>query len=576
MYDNWWNGGNRTTPQRHNMVGVLTEAASVKLATPIFLSKDDLRGNARGFADYRPATNFVDPWPGGWWRLRDILEYEKICARSYLTLAARYKDTFQRNYLAMGRDAIRQGQDEPPFAWIVPADQRDPGRAAEMVRILHDTGIEVHRASAPFQAGGLSYPAGSWILYAAQPYRTHLKDMMERQSYPARFTASGAAEAPYDVAGWTLPLQMGVRAVAIAEPFEASAERVERVERPHGGIEGVIRPNLYMIRNQADDDFLVLNALLAAGVEVRLTASAREDGAMLPAGALLLTPSNEARGVLDEVLPRVSTRVEGLDHPLPSDDSFPKGTMRLRSPRIGLYQPWVPSMDEGWTRLVLERYRFPYTTVHNAEIRAGKLDERFDVLLIPSIPSKTLRDGYQRDETEPSYVGGLGDEGADALRTFVRQGGTLICLEDSCLFAIETLKLPVADVIKNLKTSAFYCPGSLLRVRYTPAYPEGSWLTVGMPEEGSVYFDRSLGFEVRDAPAVTVAARYAASDLLESGWLLGPEKLQDKAALVEVAVGPGRVILFAFPPQHRGQTRGTFRLLFNALLRGGMTPRDKG
>jgi len=570
LYDNWWNGGNRTTPQRHNIVGVLTEAAGVKLATPVFLEPDDLRGGGRGFADHRPAANFVDPWPGGWWRLGDIVDYERICARSLLTLAARYKTQLQTNYLAMGRDAIEKGQHEPPFAWVVPAEGRDPGTATEMVGLLHQAGIRAHRAPGPLRAGGVEYPAGSWVLPAAQPYRAHLKDMMERQLYPARFTADGKAEPPYDVAGWTLPLLMDVRAVAVAEPFAVPGGAVARVEAEPGRVEGEPRPDWYALRNRADDDFLVLNALLAAGVEVERHVNPTRYGPLeLPAGSLRVRATEKSRAAIDEALTRASSRVIRVTGPTVPVGG-PVRVDRLRPQRIGVYRPWVPSMDEGWTRLVLERFRFPYATLRNADVRAGALLGRVDVLLIPSIEPKVLRDGFPPAETEPAFVGGLGREGADALREFVREGGTLVCLEDSCPFAIEELDLPVANALKDLPSSVVFGPGSIVRVRYPRGGPAGeNLLALGMPEDGPAYFDRSLAFDVLEGKGL-VAARYATAGLLESGWLLGAEKVQGKSALVEVASGSGRVILFGFPPQNRGQSRGTFRLLFNALLRGGM------
>jgi hypothetical protein len=239
-------------------------------------------------------------------------------------------------------------------------------------------------------------------------------------------------------------------------------------------------------------------------------------------------------------------------------------------------------MDEGWTRLVLEKFRFRYATLHNAEVRAGDLKARCDTLLIPSITPKVLRTGYAPNETEPAYVGGLGPEGTAALRSFVQEGGALVCLEDSCRFAIEELSLPVGDALKGLKTSEFYAPGSILRAIAVPqagTAPGETLLTLGMPAQFSVYFDDSLAFEVpaaakgvvAGAPQFQAAAavRYAGENVLESGWLLGPEKIQGKAALVKLSQGAGRVILFGFPPQHRGQPHGTFRLLFNALLMGG-------
>lgn len=562
MYDNWWNGGMRTTPQRHNIVGVLTEAASVKLATPVFLDRTQLQGASRGFPDHKPAVNFVDPWPGGWWRLRDIVDYELICARSLLTLAARYGPMFQSNYLQMGRDAIARGKSEPPFAWVVPADQRDPGTATEMVRILHDSGIEVHRARSPFAAGGVTYPAGTYILPAAQPYRAHLKDMMERQVYPNRLTATGAAEAPYDVAGWTLPLQMGVHSVTLLEPFAVDSERLETIEPMRGVVAGTENPDHYVLANTANDDFTVASALLAGGVEVqRLSRPLVLDGARLD-GALRFQADAKSRKLLDEILPTVSSRAVGVKNGQANLPSQP-----LRAPRVALYQPWVPSMDEGWTRLVLERFRIPYTTVHNNEVRSGELRGRFDTIVFPSIGAATLRSGYDPAETEPAFVGGLGQDGAAALRRFVEEGGTIVFLDESTEYAIEALDLPFKNVLKGLKTSEFYGPGSILRLQVRTSDP----VAVGGPSEISAYFTRSSAFEIIPShPShahATIPIAYARSDVLESGWLLGAEKIQGKGAVAILRPpGQGQVILFGFPPQHRGQPHGTFRLLFNAIL----------
>ncbi|AGA30256.1 M14 family metallopeptidase [Singulisphaera acidiphila] len=551
MYDNWWNGGNRTTPQRHNIVAVLTEAASVRMASPIFLERGDLSGGSRGFRDHAPTVNFVDPWPGGWWRLRDIVDYELICARSILTLAASYRQTFQTNLQAMARNATRKGENEPPFAWVVPRNQRDPGTASELVRILHASGIEVRRATQPFQADGVSYEAGAWILPAAQPYRSHLKDMMERQVYPSRFTAGGVPETPYDVAGWTLPLQMGVQVSAVGTRFSADSEPLERIELIQGQRSGESAPKYFALGNQANDDFVVVNALLDAGVIVKVNEAS---------GHLSFPADAQAEAVLSRVLPTVSSQLIGH-----ANDPSPKLSRELRRGRIGVYQPWDSSMDEGWTRLVLEKFRIPYTTLHNAEIRAGGLKERIETLVIASIEPRTLSQGYSEGQTEPKYVGGLGPEGAAALRAFVEAGGTLVCLENSCDYAITEFALPVVNVLKGVKSSRFYAPGSIVRVTRTGT----SSLTRGVSSELSAYFDHSLAFDVPEnvqRPG-KVGLRYAGKNLLESGWLLGPEVIQGKAALVEFNIGPGRVVLFGFPPQHRGQPHGTFRLLFNSFYR---------
>ena len=562
MYDNWMSGGNRTTTHRHNVVAVLTEAASVKLASPIYLDKSELRGITRGFAGHEPAVNFADPWPGGWWRLRDVVDYELIAAKSLLTLASRYRQQFQSNYLAMGRDAIRKGRDEPPFAWVVPRDQRDPGTAARMIGILQDSGIKVRRARSSFTADGVAYPEGSWVLPADQPYRAHLKDVMERQSYPNRVASNGTPEPPYDNAGWTIPLQMGVTVASVGSKFQAQTEEIDRVEPPRGSIHGTETAEWYTIRNQSNDDFRVLNALLDAGIGVKaLRASARSGSEELPPGTLVIKATPEAKAVLNEILPRVSTNVEGRLYmtALPGGDLRP---LAYRKPRVALYQPWVPNMDEGWTRFVLDSFEFPYTIVHAAEIRAGHLGERFDTILMASIPARTIRDGFAADATEPAYVGGLGRDGADAIRSFVRDGGSLVCLENSTAYAIEEFGLPVKDVLKGLRTADFYSPGSIFHVELA----EGSNdLALGMPGEFSAWFDNSPAFEVTLNYPGRVVAGYAKINTLDSGWLLGPEKVRGKAALVEFTQGQGRVVLFGFSPQHRGQPHGTFRLLFNAL-----------
>ena len=558
MYDNWWNGGNRTAPQRHNIVAVLTEAASVKLASPVFLDKEQLRGVTRGFSSHAPAVNFIDPWPGGWWHLRDIVDYELICAKSLLTLAGRYRQQFQANYLALARTSIRKGRDEPPYAWVVPADQRDPGTAAKMVAILHDSGIKVRRASSSFTVDGASFPEGSYVLPADQPYRAHLKDLMERQVYPNRVGADGKAEPPYDVAGWTLPLQMGVKVVALGSKLQGidGFPPVDTIEPPAGSITGAEKPEFYTIRNQANDDFRVVNGLLAAGVEVRsLTIQGSSGDEKLPAGTLVFDASPSVQAALKPLLSHASSRVVGRS-------GLAARSNVVGKPRLALYQPWVASMDEGWTRLVLERFDFPYTTVHDADLRSGSLRDRFDTILFPSTSAKNIRSGHEPNQTEPAYVGGLGAEGSAAVRAFVQDGGTLVCLEDSCAYAIEEFGLPITNVLKGLPTSTFYAPGSILRCERDDSLNP---LTLGMPDEFSAYFDHSLAFDLADKAKGTVLAHYARVNPLESGWLLGPEKVQGKAALVTMPVGSGRVILFGFPPQHRGQPHGTFRLLFNAL-----------
>jgi hypothetical protein len=585
MYDNWWQGGFRTAAYRHNITGILTEAASVLIASPIFQRKSELSGSRRGMPKYAIATNFPDPWPGGWWRLRDIVEYEKIACMSLFTLTARYHDLIKSNTIRQARDAIERGATEPPFAWLVPPDQVDPGTAAEMLSILHATGVEVHQADDEFTADGVRYPEGTYILYCAQPYRPHLNDMMERQVYPNRSSyPGGPPEAPYDTAGWTLPLQMGVRSVSVNQPFECQARKPDTVTPPEGNV--TEEPDGtwgYLVRAGANDNYRLANRLFKAGIGLRMVKSKTgpigATGAETPRGSLFIAdPDREAPRFLEGI----STKLIGV----PPGDPRITDAVKISPPRLGLYQPWTASKDEGWTRLVLDNFEFAYTSVHNAEIRAGNLRQRYDCLVLPSVSSSSIIKGRSVDTTEPQYVGGIGAEGIVTLQDFVQAGGTLVCIDRSCSFPIGHFNIPVRNVLSGRSSRDFFCPGSILRVWVDRDHPVG----YGSPEWVSGYFARSQAFELAEesekndedsrSPDVRypahVVARYSDTVLLESGWIRGGELITDKPAIVEVQYGDGRIILLGFAVQHRGQPHGTFRLLFNSILSSTMVEMPGG
>ncbi|MCH8333044.1 peptidase M14, partial [Candidatus Sumerlaeota bacterium] len=606
IYDNWWAGGFRTTVYRHNMIGILTETASVNLASPVFQRKSQLRGGSRGFPSYQIATNFPEPWPGGWWRLRDIVDYELTAIMSLLTYAARYHEELQGNFLHMGRNAIEQGLSEPPFAWLVPPDQRDPRTATWMLDLLQATGIDVHQAEDDFVADGVAYPAGTFIMYCSQPFRAHLMDMMERQIYPDReIYPGGPAEAPYDNAGWTLPLQMGVRRVAVALPFVARARLLDAIPIPEGNLEGRDNARQYVIAAQYNDDYRLINRLNKAGIPIGIYRGGEDwdlaDGRSLPPGSILIRDGRSLRDAMPDVLQGVSSSPIGISG---LDEEIESAIVDAPPPRIGLYQPWTASMDEGWTRYVLDTFEYNYTTVHNADILAGNLHDRYDCLILPSVGAQSILRGRAPDTTAPEYVGGIGPEGVISLQDFVQDGGTLICVDQSSNLPIGQFNIPVSNIVRGKSSEEFYCPGSVLRVRLDPSHP----VAYGMPEWISAYFTRSMAFEVersegrsgsrqgrrgspreneedeetgqrggaagapgdpsRSAAArfpTEVVGRYSDTVLLESGWIRGEELIRDQPAVVEVQYGEGRIVMFAFRVLHRAQPHGTFRLLFNAI-----------
>ena len=267
VYDTWWHGGFRTVPYRHNMIGILTEAASVNIASPVFQPRLSLKGHRRGLSEYAQQTNFPEPWPGGWWRMRDIIEYEKAAAYSIMSIVAKQREMFLTNFYKMGLDAVEKGREEPPRAFLVPTDQRDVNAALKMLRILQLGGVKIHQANANFTADGVEYPAGTYVVSMAQPFRAHAKDLLEVQHYPRRIPAPGAPpERPYDIAGWTLPLQMGVKVIKAVNAFEADLTLVEEIPKAAGKlhVDGVDFQDavVYALRNQTNLEAVALNRLL--------------------------------------------------------------------------------------------------------------------------------------------------------------------------------------------------------------------------------------------------------------------------------------------------------------------------
>ncbi|HEV2704932.1 MAG TPA: M14 metallopeptidase family protein [Pyrinomonadaceae bacterium] len=511
MYDTWWHGGFRTAPYYHNSIGILSEAASARLMSPITIKREDLaRAQTRGMPGgaLTPATNFPAPWPGGEWHARDIMRIELQSARSILSMAAKYRARYLRNFYELGRRAVEGSNEFGDFemAYVIQAGQGRDENLAKLIGALVEQGVEVHRMDSELHImmmgarGGVyndlktnppEVPAGSYIIFLAQPYRANIKALFERQLYPERRTASGEAERPYDVAGWTLPMQMGIQALPVHSIREPEGQR-----------------RLTLVRSEDD---------------VR-----RDLG--LP-----------ARGIVP-------------GSPIPN----PVGRTR----RLALYKSWTGSMDEGWTRYVFDTFNVPYKSLRDAEVRAGNLAAQYDVIVIPSMRLREIVEGRPRESVPAEFTGGITDAGVANLRRFVEDGGTLILFDAATELAIKRFDLPVKNVLEGVRSSEFYGPGSILRIEVDTSHP----IARGMMRETDAYFIHSAAFEVTDARRVRTVARYADErEVLRSGWLLGPQFVAGKTALAEVSMGRGRIVLFGFRPQHRAQTWGTFPFIFNAI-----------
>ena len=496
-FDTWWHGGFRSAPYFHNSIGILSEAASADLMSPVTVTREKMQGFRRERGLNSPlenATNFPDVWEGGLWRAADIARIETIASRSLLQMAAKFRPRYLRNFYELGRENLIAKSDEPQ-AFIVTAGQPNQENVARLLEILMWQGAEVFQmtrelevADEPGKADFHEVPLGSFLVLTNQPQKKNVLSLFERQVYPNRLNAGGEAEVPYDVAGWTMPLQMGVETIAAWQIKDFSQQQ------------NTLKP----VEN-----------------------------------------INQARAVLN------------LN---PSTEPFAKLPNPLKSnPRIGLYKSYTASMDEGWTRFVLDTFQIPFQSVSDRDFRQNNLN--FDAIILPADSENEIVKGLSGERYADQFAGGIGEAGVENLKKYVAAGGKLICFDDSCELVIKSFDLPLKNVLKNLKRNEFYNPGSIVRLKVDTTNP----LAKNLKKETAAYFISSSAFEIEDKTKVSSIADYAEKDALLSGWMLGEKYLNGKSALAETAYGRGRIILFAFRPQHRGQTFGTFPFVFNAL-----------
>jgi len=572
----FWNGGMRTAPYFHNQIGLLTEMAHAT-PTPRYYEPDSLPDRV-GYGNPQTtdgtALFYTDPWTGGESHFRDAVHYTNTASMGVLDVAADRPQQFLYNMYQMGRDAIEAGRSGDPYAYVIPPEQWHPREAHNLVNILRQGGVEVDRADASFEAGGETYPAGSFVVPAYQAFRPYVMDLLEPQEYPTRRQyPGGPPDPPYDLAGWTLPMQMGVTVDRIDESFEASTTAVTDSVAPEPARVTGDASYGFALSHRPNTSLKAVHKLLAEEETVYLAENALSVGGKeLGAGAFVVERRNGTLGRVEAVAEEQGVTVYGLNE-------RPSGPLHeIEQPRVGLYKSWVPSMDEGWTRWLLQEYNVPVDTLHNADVRSKDLSQYTSIIVPHHYSTDVFLHGHEPGTMPEEYVGGLGLEGAKRLEAYVEEGGSLVAFDGATAFAIEQFGLPVETVTAGLSDTEFFIPGSLIRTTIETEHP----LAYGMQDTVAASFQQSRAFapvrpdyegeggreDIKRAPAppVEVAARYAEDDLLMSGWALGEKKhIGGEGALMRVEHSNGAVVLFGFRPQFRGQPRATYKLLFNAL-----------
>jgi hypothetical protein len=566
IYDAW--SPSRAYPHSHGGVRLLTESAEARMATPIEVPFENLEPGI-GYDPRVRSWNFPNPWPGGTWSVRDIMNDQSAATRAVLVHAARNREYWLRTFYEVNRRAAERRE---PFAFVVPSAQKDPLATAKLLEVMRLGGVEVQRARAPFTAEGRTFAAGSWVVPMAQPYSAFAKMLLERQRYPDIRPFPGApVQRPYDVTAHTLPLLLGVDVTPVPAAFTADLEAVTEVSVVPGTVTG---RGAWLALGHRTGDLVALGRLLRARVPVRWATTEFGDGSRrFPAGTLLVPASARARVVA--LARELGISAQGVA-------VVPPAALVLRAPRVGVYQSWMAAIDEGWTRFVFEQQTgVDYETLHDRDIQSGGLRARFDAIVLPSQSPNAMVTGHPPGTLPDEYTGGLGAKGVKELKAFAEAGGTLIALDAAARLAIRDFGLGVRDALAVERTegaaaggaagrrasSDFYCPGALLRVQTTP-HP----LTAGLDESAAIWFEESPAFDVETG---TVLARYPEANPLLSGWLLGERKLFGKAALVEAKMGTGRAVLFGFRPQYRAQSWATYPALLNAIYTSALMTRAR-
>lgn len=558
IYSGWGHFGFHWITPFHNIPGMLTESASARLATPLYVPPEMLQGS-RQLPEYEAQTTFPNPWEGGWWHVRDIVVNQKIATFELLDLAAKNRETVLRNTARKAMHQTERGAAGDVKAYVIPADQHDPRTMEKMIQRLTWQGIEVQRAAQRFEHDGRVYGPGTYVVSTAQPKRGVIRWLLERTFYPQNsYTRNpdGSPIRPYDMSGDVMAEFMGVRVDPVEMAVEAPLTVVSNFTLPVGTVEAGSQG--YFVDGAANDAFHALNMLWDEGVTVRRFV---RDHGPHAAGGFWVPAAPE--GVAERVARETGVTFQAMN--VTADDSY---APILERQRVGMFQAYGGNMDEGWTRLVLERFGFPYTTLKADDIAGSNLARSYDVIILPEDQLSSMRgDNVDEDEIPPGYREGFGSEGVDALEAFVEAGGRLVTFGGAGELPIEEFDdFPVVDVVDGMPNTEFWAHGSTLRVNVDTDHP----LAWGMPERGLVvFFGDNQVYELRGfgtAQRGAKVATYVDRDILQSGQLDGEDVIAGRAALVQVDHGQGDVVLIGFRTQHRGQTHGTFKFLFNALV----------
>jgi hypothetical protein len=608
-YSTWWNGGLRTIAYFHNMIGLLTEIIGSPTPMNIALVPDK----------QLPSGDWPLPIAPQQWHYRQSIDYEMTNNRAVTDYASRNRETLLYNLYLMGHRSIQNGSEDhwtitpdriealkasaagnetmnkdlyntvlhdpakrDPRGYVIPSDQADFPTATKFVNTLLKNGITVMQASAPFSAGVQKFPAGSYVIKTAQAFRPHVMDMFEPQHHPNDFQYPGGPPIPpYDSAGWTLALQMGVQFSRIMEPFDGPFTKIDGLLKPpSAAVAGVEKPAGYLVSHRINDSFVLINRLLKANCDVYWVKKAQMiDGRDFGTGSIWVPATSDATPIVQQAAKTLGVEAVALA-------SAPAGaSVKLKPQRIALFDQYGGLMPSGWDRWLFEQFEFPFQVVYPQTLDAGDLKNKFDVIVFTDGAFRARGNNpdmerYNRqpdaDKIPEQYRAMLGNitenKTIPALKKFVESGGSIIAVGSATRMA-KVMGVPIDSYLDQmgadgkehpLAREKYYIPGSLLKMDVDTQNP----LAYGMPDSVDVFFDNSPVFRLLpSAPEKrsTPVGWFSTAKPLVSGWAWGQQYLDGGTAVAEASLGEGKIFLFGPEITFRGQPHATFKFLFNAI-----------
>jgi len=557
---------------------MLTEAASVQYAKPVYIEPNELRVAGKGLSEYKKSINMPEPWPGGWWRLGDIVSYEISSTYSLIETGSLYREEILNFRNDLCKEEVNKGKSEAPYYYIFPSDQHDPSELVNLINLLDEHGIVMYQLTAAVNIDGFEYKKEDIVVPLAQPFRPFIKEVLETQTYPERhYTPGGKMIKPYDITSWSLPLHRGVRSKEInyrSNNLENNIQKIDSKFQLKKKAPDNYRAAVFGVNN--NESFKAIFLAHQEGIKVqRLIKSQLINQRMVPGGSFVI---NNTSAELNKLIEKLSVSPVYL-----MEEPSIKTTV-LKFPRIALVETFFHDMDAGWTRYVFDTYHIPYKILHPGDFKDINIKKKFDLVIFPDSPKSILMEGKWKSNNDyfissypPEYTKGIGKDGMKNLMNFLGQGGLVISWGRSTQLFKGTLEIPLGgdeneqfqlpfdDVSDQLQKDGLYFPGSLVKINIIPDHP----LTLGLPSEIGVFY-RGRPVFTTSIPQFDMDRRVIASfpekNILLSGYGEKEEKIGNKAAMVWLRKGKGQLVLFTFGPQFRPSTQVSYKLLFNAIL----------